>query len=127
FVCSFYSYLAPCQLRGSTTMELHDMLTKREWEVYALIFQGLTYTEIGHLLFIAENTVSGHAIGIFNKIGVNTRAEAQFYASVHGLFQEIVEFQVMQEQGEEYSTDAKTSQEKGGHYGTHRPKAAAAH
>ena len=85
-------------------MALHDMLSPREREVYKLMWKGVKYRRIGEILFISPYTVDGHAQSIFSKLGVHSRAEATHYADVHGLFNEIVETQVMQERQEMYST-----------------------
>lgn len=85
-------------------MALHDMLTRREWEVYELLFQGKSFKEIGDKLSIAEGTTDQHVRHILAKLGLKSRPQAQFYAVTHGLFPEIVEMHVAREQREGYST-----------------------
>ncbi len=51
--------------------------TKRETEVAALLCRGLSYKEIGELLYISEHTVDNHAHHIFVKAGVKRRLELQ--------------------------------------------------
>jgi two-component system, NarL family, response regulator DegU len=46
-------------------------LTEREKEVLLLICQELTMKEIGHRLFLSENTVRNHRVNIMEKVGVN--------------------------------------------------------
>jgi DNA-binding NarL/FixJ family response regulator len=67
-------------------MAVHDALTRREWEVYALLFQGKTYKEIAAILVVAEGTVEGHVRSILRKLSLKTRPQAQYYAACHGLF-----------------------------------------
>jgi predicted ATPase/DNA-binding CsgD family transcriptional regulator/transcriptional regulator with XRE-family HTH domain len=60
-------------------------LTTREREVLRLVTQGLSSKAIGRQLFISERTVSQHLTAIFNKLGVNTRAQAAVVATQRGL------------------------------------------
>ncbi len=60
-------------------------LTKREMEVLRLITQGSTNKEISVILQISHHTVKSHVIHIFNKIGVNDRAQASAWGAVHGM------------------------------------------
>ncbi|GLX94419.1 response regulator transcription factor [Herbidospora sp. NBRC 101105] len=59
---------------------LPDGLTAREAEVLRLVARGLSNTEIGAALFIAETTVKTHINNAFAKIGVRNRTEAAGYA-----------------------------------------------
>ncbi|MCA9864657.1 MAG: hypothetical protein KC432_16600, partial [Thermomicrobiales bacterium] len=52
------------------------VLTEREREVLAALFQRLTYKEIAGELFISPATVKRHASSIYSKLGVAGRAEA---------------------------------------------------
>jgi len=60
-------------------------LTAREMEVLRLVAQGLTNAEIAADLVITERTVKAHVTSIFNKLGVNSRAEAVAVAMRNGL------------------------------------------
>ena len=60
-------------------------LSKREQEVLVLMTQGATNREIALRLNISERTVKAHAKSIFNKLGVNSRAEAVAVALQHNL------------------------------------------
>ncbi len=51
-------------------------LTKRELEVLTLIKKGLTNSQIGKQLFIAERTVKFHVTAILSKLNASTRTEA---------------------------------------------------
>ncbi|HET8906899.1 MAG TPA: response regulator transcription factor, partial [Ktedonobacterales bacterium] len=66
--------------------EAHVSLTTREREVLRLVAQGLSSKAIGRQLFISERTVAQHLTAIFNKLGVNTRAQAVGVAAQRGLF-----------------------------------------
>ncbi|BEQ14129.1 helix-turn-helix transcriptional regulator [Desulfoferula mesophila] len=60
-------------------------LTKRELEVLRLVAQGLSKPSIAKVLGISQNTVKRHVGNIFNKLGVNDRAQAAVWAARQGL------------------------------------------
>jgi DNA-binding NarL/FixJ family response regulator len=64
---------------------LPDGLTPREAEVLRLIAQGLSNTEIAHVLVVSEATVKTHINNIFSKAALRDRAQAVVYAMRHGL------------------------------------------
>jgi non-specific serine/threonine protein kinase len=59
-------------------------LTAREVAVLGLVAQGLTSKEIGRQLFLAPSTVNYHLTAVFNKLGVDTRAQAVAVATQRG-------------------------------------------
>lgn len=60
-------------------------LTSREEQVLRCVAQGMTNKEIAALLGISHHTVKSHVINIFNKLGVNDRAQAAANAARMGL------------------------------------------
>ena len=62
-----------------------EKLSAREGEVLALMAQGAPNKEIAARLHITERTVKAHATSIFNKLGVNSRAQAVAVALRSGL------------------------------------------
>jgi DNA-binding NarL/FixJ family response regulator len=58
-------------------------LTAREWEVLALIGEGLSNRLIARRLGIAEKTVKAHLTRIFGQIGVTDRVQAALWWSRH--------------------------------------------
>jgi two-component system NarL family response regulator len=55
-------------------------LTGREIEVIRYVARGMTSKQIGHVLFISENTVKNHVRNILDKLGLHSRNEAVLYA-----------------------------------------------
>jgi len=60
-------------------------LTRREIQVLQWMAGGATNKEISRELQISQHTVKSHVIHIFNKIGVNDRAQASAWGALHGL------------------------------------------
>ncbi|MEW2551366.1 response regulator transcription factor [Streptomyces zhihengii] len=56
-------------------------LTEREWEVLALVGQGLTNREIGTELYLAEKTVKNNISRLMAKLGVERRVQAAIIAA----------------------------------------------
>lgn len=50
-------------------------LSAREQEIFSLIIQGMSNTEIANALYITESTVKFHAGNIFKKTGLSSRLE----------------------------------------------------
>ena len=50
-------------------------LTAREYEVLGLLYEGLTYREVGQRLFIGLNTVKSYQKTLFSKLHVGSRHE----------------------------------------------------
>jgi DNA-binding CsgD family transcriptional regulator len=53
-----------------------DILTPREWEVLALLREGLTNDQIAQRLAISERTAKFHVSEILSKLGVSSRQQA---------------------------------------------------
>jgi DNA-binding NarL/FixJ family response regulator len=62
-------------------------LTGREQEILRLIANGLSNAEIGHQLYIGENTVKTHVTHILQKLGLRDRVQAVVLAYQTGLFE----------------------------------------
>jgi DNA-binding CsgD family transcriptional regulator len=71
---------------SATQQAQHDFgLSKREFEVLALIAEGRSNPEIGRQLFITRKTVAVHVGNILTKLGVSGRVEAAAVAIRLGL------------------------------------------
>jgi DNA-binding CsgD family transcriptional regulator/tetratricopeptide (TPR) repeat protein len=71
--------------RDDTTEPLPAGLSPRETEVLRLVARGLSYADVGDQLYISPRTVARHLQSIYNKLGVDSRAEAAAFAFAHGL------------------------------------------
>ena len=60
-----------------------NLLTKREVDVLRLLAKGYSNPEIAQLLSISQHTVKTHVTHIYDKLGVNDRAQAAVWASRH--------------------------------------------
>jgi DNA-binding NarL/FixJ family response regulator len=60
-------------------------LTPRELEILSAIAGGLTNTEIGEQLLVAESTVKTHVGRVLMKLGLRDRVHAVIFAYEHGL------------------------------------------
>ena len=54
-------------------------LSRREWEIVALVAQGLRNKQVGDHLFICERTVKTHLYKIYKKLKISNRLEAILY------------------------------------------------
>jgi predicted ATPase/DNA-binding CsgD family transcriptional regulator len=69
----------------------HLLLSKREAEALSLIAEGLTNKEIARRLILTENTVKTHVTSLFNKLAVDSRAQAVAVAAHEGLLDSVTE------------------------------------
>ena len=68
-----------------TDHENFFQLSEREKEILQLLSQGLEYKEIGLKIFISPNTVKKHCISIYQKLHVNSKAQALRIAYTRGM------------------------------------------
>lgn len=72
---------------GETKNKTDDIfnLSEREREILQLLSEGLEYKEIAARIFISPNTVKKHTINIYQKLHVNSKAQALRIAYKKGL------------------------------------------
>jgi DNA-binding CsgD family transcriptional regulator/ArsR family metal-binding transcriptional regulator len=70
-------------LRGEANKQLPTPLSQREIQVLQMLACGTTNLEIAQSLNISPHTVKSHINHIFNKLAVNTRAQASVWATQH--------------------------------------------
>jgi DNA-binding NarL/FixJ family response regulator len=63
----------------------HSRLSDREYQVFILLAEGRTVTEIAESLFLSSKTVSTHKARILQKMGLGSLAELIRYALQHNL------------------------------------------
>lgn len=73
----------PQKQRRSSIPE--GLLTKREVEVLKTLAHGASNHEIAESLFISPHTVKTHIAHIYDKLGVNDRAQAAVWAARHNI------------------------------------------
>jgi NarL family two-component system response regulator LiaR len=79
----FYSQQAMQRLHQMVQRDFgehqHDALTRREWEVLALLAQHASNKQIADDLVISEKTVKSHVSNILSKLSLKNRTEAALY------------------------------------------------
>jgi DNA-binding NarL/FixJ family response regulator len=60
-------------------------LSDRQVEVLRLVADGMSNKEIARTLFITPRTAEAHVQGVYQKIGVSSRAAAAMFAMEHHL------------------------------------------
>ncbi len=63
----------------------HSQLSNREFEIFNLLAQGKSITDIGQQLHLSVKTVSTHKSRILNKMGMQSISEIVRYAVAHNL------------------------------------------
>jgi len=71
-------------LTESANSTTSNGLTRREWEILALLATGSRNKEIASALSVSENTVKTHLGSIYRKINVDSRLAATLYYFEHG-------------------------------------------
>jgi DNA-binding NarL/FixJ family response regulator len=72
-------------LRAAAVAQPHETLTAREYQVFTLILQGKTGTEVAAELDLTAGTVSGHLHNVKVKLGARSVADVVSYAHRMGL------------------------------------------
>ncbi|MGH9345212.1 MAG: response regulator [Terriglobia bacterium] len=70
---------------GNFEAEPHESLSSREYEVFCLLAEGATHSEVAAKLHINTKTVSTYQARIYDKLQVKTRSDLTRYAIKHGL------------------------------------------
>ena len=63
----------------------HDLLSAREYQVFVLLLQGRTTSEIAAEMNLSGSTVSNHVTAVRTKLGAHTVADVVRYAAREGL------------------------------------------
>ena len=71
--------------QGGTERLPHERLSDREFEVFRLLGNGKSVTEIAHSLNLSVKTVSTHRTRILEKTGLRTNADVVQYVHSHQL------------------------------------------
>ncbi|MFN3299463.1 MAG: response regulator [Sediminibacterium sp.] len=73
----------------NTSKKPHELLTNRELEVFKLLAEGKTVTQIAQSLSSALTTISTHRSRIMEKLGLTTNSELTRYAIAHQIISDI--------------------------------------
>jgi two-component system, NarL family, invasion response regulator UvrY len=76
------AYYVECE---SENLEPHERLASREFQVFTLIGEGKTVSEIANELSLSAKTVSTYRIRVLAKMGMKTNAQLMRYAIGHDL------------------------------------------
>ena len=85
FVTTSQAEALAASVRGPTAHAPHEMLSRRESQVFTLIAQGLSVTQIAERLSLSPNTVSTYRARICEKTGAANDVEIALYAVRHKL------------------------------------------
>ncbi|TVP58148.1 MAG: DNA-binding response regulator [Halomonadaceae bacterium] len=77
--------LARETLTGEPDEQPHTRLTKREYEVFLSLAQGMTVGEVAAMLHLSSKTVSTHKARLMDKLGVSSLSALVRYAMSHEL------------------------------------------
>lgn len=88
-VSNYHLYLSKDLMEKSADIDVTPIeisaLSKREFEIFVLLAQGRTVTEVASDLNISPKTASNHRDNIIHKLGVKNLVELSLYAIRHGV------------------------------------------
>ena len=76
-------------INTGTSKKPHEMLSNRELDIFKLLAEGKTVTQIAQLLSSAVTTVSTHRSRILEKLGLQTNSDLTRYALAHHIISDI--------------------------------------
>ena len=77
--------LALGAMPGASTAEPHETLSDREFQVFRLLVDGVSVTDIAGQLNVSVKTVSTHKANLMHKLGIANQSDLVRYAIRHGL------------------------------------------
>ncbi len=75
----------PAGTAESASEPPHKKLSDRQYEVFALLVQGKSVTDIAEMLHLSIKTVSTHKVAVQRRLGAESIVDLVKYASQHGL------------------------------------------
>jgi two-component system, NarL family, invasion response regulator UvrY len=83
YVSSVTAEALASAIAGASSKTGHEALSHREYQVYRLLIEGQSVTQIGAQLALAPNTVSTYRARILEKTGTKNDVELALYAERH--------------------------------------------
>ncbi|MEQ1677312.1 MAG: response regulator transcription factor [Chitinophagaceae bacterium] len=83
------SDIAEQLLAHSDDKKPHEVLTNREFEIFKLLANGKTISQIAETLSLALTTVSTHRSRIMEKLNLSTNSDLTRYAIAHSIISDI--------------------------------------
>ncbi|MDO6514383.1 MULTISPECIES: response regulator transcription factor [unclassified Neptuniibacter] len=72
---------------GSTEAASIGNLTKRELQIFALLAEGRTVSQVAEEIFLSPKTIHAHRTNIFRKLSISNNSELVHLAIRHGIVQ----------------------------------------
>lgn len=76
-------------LQQDTYKKPHEQLSNRELEIFKLLAEGKTITQIAEMLTLATTTISSHRSKILEKLQVSTNSDLTRYALSNGILTDL--------------------------------------
>jgi two-component system invasion response regulator UvrY len=91
FVSEIAAELLARETMGGPDVAPHTLLSDREFQVFSMIVQGKTVTEIAAELSLSVKTVSTHKVHVLEKMNFTNQAELVRYAMEHRLLDDLAD------------------------------------
>jgi DNA-binding NarL/FixJ family response regulator len=85
YITASIAELLARSVREGEGKPLHEMLSDREFQVFTLLAQGRSVSDIAQQLSLSGNTISTYRARIFEKLDVHSLAELLTYAARHDM------------------------------------------
>lgn len=76
-------------LQNDSHKKPHEQLSNRELEIFKLLAEGKTVTQIAEMLMLATTTISSHRSKILEKLQVSTNSDLTRYALSNGILSDL--------------------------------------
>lgn len=77
------------EIKKDSDKQPHELLSNREMEVFLLLVQGKSLTQIAEMLFLNITTISTYRTKLLQKLGCSSNAEVVMYALRHKFIKDV--------------------------------------